>query len=150
MIGMKPMNIMSLVDEESRFPKGTDSSMLMKLHSTHSTKSNYIKPKADHIPAFGVKHFAGTVHYQIKGFLEKNRDTFSTDLKEMIMQSSNQFLLQLFESEMQSYDTTKRSATLSNQFRSSLDLLMKTLSACHPFFVRCIKPNELKKPHVRN
>nr|CAI5836958.1 unnamed protein product [Callosobruchus analis] len=39
--------------------------------------------------------------------------------------------------------------TLSSQFRTSLDMLMKTLSSCHPFFVRCIKPNEYKKPQIR-
>ncbi|KAL1490407.1 hypothetical protein ABEB36_013111 [Hypothenemus hampei] len=38
--------------------------------------------------------------------------------------------------------------TLSSQFKTSLDLLMKTLNSCHPFFVRCIKPNELKKPQI--
>lgn len=38
--------------------------------------------------------------------------------------------------------------TLSLQFKTSLDELIKTLSACHPFFVRCIKPNEYKKPKV--
>ncbi|VEN63138.1 unnamed protein product [Callosobruchus maculatus] len=39
--------------------------------------------------------------------------------------------------------------TLSSQFRTSLDMLMRTLNACHPFFVRCIKPNEYKKPQIR-
>lgn len=146
MVGIKAMNIMSLIDEESRFPKGTDLTMLTKLHQNHATKTIYLKPKADHIPSFGIQHFAGTVYYNVPGFLEKNRDSFSTDLKELIMESNNQFLVGLFDRE--SLDTSKKAATLSSQFRNSLDALMRTLSACHPFFVRCIKPNELKKPNV--
>ena len=45
-------------------------------------------------------------------------------------------------------DTRKRSPTLGTQFKKSLDLLMRTLSSGHPFFVRCIKPNDYKKPLV--
>jgi len=44
--------------------------------------------------------------------------------------------------------TRRRNQTLSEQFKKSLDLLMRTLSSCQPFFVRCIKPNELKVPEV--
>jgi len=29
------LGVLSLIDEESRFPKGTDDSMLDKLHSSH-------------------------------------------------------------------------------------------------------------------
>ena len=51
----------------------------------------------------------------------------------------------LFEEDVKmGAETRKKSPTLGAQFKKSLDLLMKTLSACNPFFVRCIKPNELK------
>lgn len=84
------------------------------------------------------------------GFLEKNRDSFSTDLKQLVHIASNKFLKNLFAEELSvnQYDGKKRNTALSAQFQKSLDVLMKTLSSCRPFFVRCIKPNSLKKPQV--
>ncbi|KAF5288574.1 hypothetical protein FQA39_LY15353 [Lamprigera yunnana] len=144
MIGSKPMNMMSLIDDESKFPKGTDSTMLSKLHTNHGTNDAYIKPKSDLVLAFGIHHFAGSVYYEVQGFLEKNRDTFSQDLKKLIQQSQNQYLKQLFQNDFNSDSGSKRMFTLSSQFRSSLDVLMKSLNTRYPFFVRCIKPNETK------
>lgn len=83
------------------------------------------------------------------GFLDKNRDTFSGDLMQLIHISSNKFLKTLFADEISmGSETRKRAPTLSTQFKKSLDLLMKTLSSCQPFFIRCIKPNEFKRPMV--
>lgn len=147
LIALKQLNIMALIDEESKFPKGTDQTMLAKLHKTHGLHRNYLKPKSDINTSFGLNHFAGIVFYDTRGFLEKNRDTFSADLLQLIHISTNKFLQQIFQEDISmGSETRKRTPTLSTQFKKSLDLLMRTLGTCQPFFIRCIKPNEFKKP----
>ncbi|KAM5247360.1 unconventional myosin-VIIa isoform 1-T1 [Ctenodactylus gundi] len=147
MIANKPMNIISLIDEESKFPKGTDATMLHKLNSQHKLNTNYVPPKNNHETQFGINHFAGVVYYETQGFLEKNRDTLHGDIIQLVHSSRNKFIKQIFQADVaMGAETRKRSPTLSSQFKRSLELLMRTLGACQPFFVRCIKPNEFKKP----
>uniref|UniRef100_A0AAR2KA91 Myosin VIIAa n=1 Tax=Pygocentrus nattereri TaxID=42514 RepID=A0AAR2KA91_PYGNA len=167
MIAIKPMNIISLIDEESKFPKGTDTTMLNKLNSQHKLNTNYIPPKNTYETQFGIQHFAGIVYYETRGFLEKNRDTLHGDIIQLVHSSKNKFIKQIFQADVAMFlcgyvpggtlgqpgtpplkgaETRKRSPTLSSQFKRSLELLMRTLSVCQPFFVRCIKPNEYKKP----
>ncbi|XP_044016052.1 myosin-VIIa isoform X1 [Aphidius gifuensis] len=147
LIAIKQLNIMSLIDEESKFPKGTDQTMLAKIHKTHGLHRNYLKPKSDMNTSFGLNHFAGVVFYDTRSFLEKNRDTFSADLLQLIHISTNKFLKVCFIDDIgMGSETRKRAPTLSTQFKKSLDSLMRTLCNCQPFFIRCIKPNEYKKP----
>ncbi|XP_074497155.1 myosin VIIAa [Sebastes fasciatus] len=147
MIAIKPMNIISLIDEESRFPRGTDTTMLNKLNFQHKVNTYYIPPKNNHETQFGIQHFAGVVYYETRGFLEKNRDTLYGDIIQLVHSSKNKFIKQIFQADVaMGAETRKRSPTLSSQFKRSLELLMRTLSVCQPFFVRCIKPNEYKKP----
>ncbi|XP_055971810.1 unconventional myosin-VIIa isoform X1 [Sorex fumeus] len=147
MIANKPMNIISLIDEESKFPRGTDTTMLHKLNSQHKLNSNYIPPKNNYDTQFGINHFAGIVYYESQGFLEKNRDTLHGDIIQLVHSSRNKFIKQIFQTDVaMGAETRKRSPTLSCQFKRSLEQLMRTLSGCQPFFVRCIKPNEFKKP----
>uniref|UniRef100_A0A8B9RG49 Si:ch73-194h10.2 n=1 Tax=Astyanax mexicanus TaxID=7994 RepID=A0A8B9RG49_ASTMX len=168
-LAVRSLNILSLIDEESHFPKGTDSTLLNKLDKTHSKSTIYISPKNDHDTKFGIQHFAGPVFYDSKGFLEKNRDALSLDLILLVETSTNKLLKKIFHSELSTNDTKgrgnskmvitpqnslrqmtndskKRVLTLCGQFRLSLDALMKTLTACQPYFIRCIKPNDFKKP----
>ncbi|XP_069748201.1 myosin VIIAa isoform X2 [Narcine bancroftii] len=146
MIALKPMNIISLIDEESKFPKGTDATMLNKLNSQHKLNTFYIPPKNNYETQFGINHFAGIVYYETKGFLEKNRDTLHGDIIQLVHSSKNKFIKQIFQADVaMGAETRKRSPTLSSQFKRSLELLMRTLGVCQPFFVRCVKPNEYKK-----
>uniref|UniRef100_A0A8C4WI61 Myosin VIIB n=1 Tax=Gopherus evgoodei TaxID=1825980 RepID=A0A8C4WI61_9SAUR len=141
-IALKPMNIVSLIDEESKFPKGTDATLLNKINSHHGKSKVYIPPRSVHDTKFGINHFAGIVYYQSKGFLEKNRDMLSSNIMQLVYSSKNKFLRQIF----QGSDTTKRLSTLGGQFKQSLEQLMKILGSCQPYFIRCIKPNDYKKP----
>lgn len=163
----KPCTLLPLIDEESHFPKGTDSTLLQKMNNHHSGNKIYVASKHRLETVFGIRHFAGVVYYDSTGFLEKNRDAVSLDLIRMLEVSKNQLVHQMFQptvnrrnSSIKSLtltpknsvrvqgDGTKHVSTLSGQFRHSLDSLMKALSACHPFFIRCFKPNGNKQPKV--
>ncbi|XP_060939098.1 unconventional myosin-X, partial [Limanda limanda] len=148
----KKLGLLALVNEESRFPKGTDFTLLEKLHSRHATNPYYVKPRlADH--QFGIKHYAGEVLYDSKGILEKNRDTFRDDILNMLKDSRLDFIYDLFEkvgsrNNEEKMGTARRKPTVSSQFRDSLHALMALLSVSNPFFIRCIKPNMEKNPNV--
>ncbi|KAL2090404.1 hypothetical protein ACEWY4_015092 [Coilia grayii] len=168
-LAIKSLNVLSLIDEESHFPKGTDTTLLNKLNQNHGKSNIYIPPKNNHETQFGINHFAGVVYYDSKGFLEKNRDALSSNLLHLVETSSNKLLKHIFHNDIsstnnvksnanpkmiitpsnslrQSADNKKRVPTLCGQFRQSLDALMKALMACQPYFIRCIKPNDFKKP----
>ncbi|XP_029790630.1 unconventional myosin-VIIb [Suricata suricatta] len=166
LLALKPMSIISLLDEESRFPQGTDTTMLQKLNSVHTNNKAYLQPRHIEDARFGIVHFAGNVYYQTEGFLEKNRDVLSTDILSLVYSSENTFLKEIFKLEsaetkrghgtiisaksgsrlFKSTDSSKQPSTLAGQFKKSLDQLMKILTGCQPYFIRCIKPNEYKKP----
>uniref|UniRef100_A0A8D0BVC4 Unconventional myosin-X-like n=1 Tax=Salvator merianae TaxID=96440 RepID=A0A8D0BVC4_SALMN len=152
----KKLGLLALVNEESRFPKGTDSTLLEKLHSQHGSNQYYVKPRVTDFQ-FGIQHYAGEVLYDVRGFLEKNRDTFRDDILNMVKDSRLDFIYDLFErvSSCSSDDTVKmgtqrRRPTVSSQFRDSLHSLMATLSTCNPLFIRCIKPNLEKASDLFN
>ncbi|XP_037384993.1 unconventional myosin-X isoform X2 [Talpa occidentalis] len=148
----KKLGLLALINEESHFPQATDSTLLEKLHNQHTNNHFYVKPRVA-INNFGVKHYAGEVQYDVRGILEKNRDTFRDDLLNLLRESRFDFIYDLFEhvSSRNNQDTLKcgskhRRPTVSSQFKDSLHSLMATLSSSNPFFVRCIKPNMQKMP----
>ncbi|KAJ3044171.1 Unconventional myosin-VIIb [Rhizophlyctis rosea] len=164
LISKKPLGLLSLLDEESNFPKASDQTCLEKFHKTHEKDACYVKPKQAKA-VFGVRHYAGEVVYQIEGFLEKNRDTLRADLMELLALSSNKLISNLFKpppeepveetsgktaggpSRSQSMKgKSSKSPTIGAQFQTSLANLIATLAACEPLFVRCIKPNPQKVP----
>ena len=77
---------MSLLDEECRFPKGTDDTFLSKINDSLGSMETYVKPKTLK-GVFGIKHYAGEVIYDVKGFLEKNKDNVADEVNELFLSS---------------------------------------------------------------
>ncbi|XP_027261146.1 myosin-IIIa isoform X3 [Cricetulus griseus] len=89
----KPMGLLSLLDEESRFPKATDQTLIEKFED--NLKSQYFwRPKRMEL-SFGIHHYAGKVLYSATGFLAKNRDTLPTDIVLLLRSSENSVIRQL-------------------------------------------------------
>ncbi|KHJ40320.1 phage tail component protein [Trichuris suis] len=152
LIAHRTSNIFSLLDEECMLPNGTDLGFLAKAHQSFARNNRYVKPKSDLSCTFTVIHYTGPVTYHVKGFVEKNREPFSKDLLAVIRCSKLPILYSLFANELQSNDSGRRTlkVTAASQFRKSLEALMCQLDQRKPFFVRCIKPNDLKEPMLFN
>ncbi|KFV96527.1 Myosin heavy chain, skeletal muscle, adult, partial [Eurypyga helias] len=96
----KPMGIFSILEEECMFPKATDTSFKNKLYDQHLGKSsNFQKPKPAKGKAeahFALVHYAGTVDYNITGWLEKNKDPLNETVIGLYQKSSVKTLALLF------------------------------------------------------
>ncbi|MCI4389912.1 hypothetical protein PGIGA_G00116630 [Pangasianodon gigas] len=98
----KPMGIFSILEEECMFPKATDTSFKNKLHDQHLGKSSaFQKPKPAKGKAeahFSLVHYAGTVDYNIVGWLDKNKDPLNDSVVQLYQKSANKLLSFLYAS----------------------------------------------------
>lgn len=70
-IQQKPNGILPMLDEECALGRGVDDgTFLAKLHNANANgrqaHPNYIKPRFSDSCHFGIRHFAGQVHYNKK------------------------------------------------------------------------------------
>ncbi|KAK9527524.1 hypothetical protein VZT92_014079 [Zoarces viviparus] len=89
----KPMGMLSLLDEESRFPQATDQTLVEKFEDNLKTKS-FWRPKRVDL-SFGIHHYAGKVIYSAAGFLAKNRDMLPADIVLLLRSSENELTRKL-------------------------------------------------------
>uniref|UniRef100_G3UMU7 Unconventional myosin-Va n=1 Tax=Loxodonta africana TaxID=9785 RepID=G3UMU7_LOXAF len=167
------LGILDLLDEECKMPKGTDDTWAQKLYNTHLNKcALFEKPRLSN-KAFIIQHFADKVEYQCEGFLEKNKDTVFEEQIKVLKSSKFKMIPELFQDDEKAISPTSATSsgrilltrvptkptkgrpgqaakehrkTVGHQFRNSLHLLMETLNATTPHYVRCIKPNDFKFP----
>ncbi|XP_076124809.1 myosin heavy chain, fast skeletal muscle-like [Alosa pseudoharengus] len=157
----KPMGIFSILEEECMFPKASDTTFKNKLYDQHLGKTKcFEKPKpvkGKPEAHFSLVHYAGTVDYNINGWLDKNKDPLNDTVVQLYQKSAVKLLAFLYASHAGSEAEggggkkggKKKGGsfqTVSALFRENLGKLMTNLRSTHPHFVRCLIPNESKTP----
>ncbi|XP_035752065.1 myosin-IIIb [Egretta garzetta] len=168
----KPMGLLSLLDEESRFPQATDLTLVDKFEDNLRCKY-FWRPKGVEL-SFGIQHYAGKVLYDACAFFEKNRENkllqqlFSSPLTKTgnLAQArarvtaasrslppqlsagrikSPKYLLKVDTMEVMRHPeetTNMKRQTMASYFRYSLMDLLSKMVVGQPHFIRCIKPND--------
>uniref|UniRef100_UPI003AAF3AAD myosin heavy chain, fast skeletal muscle-like n=1 Tax=Centroberyx gerrardi TaxID=166262 RepID=UPI003AAF3AAD len=158
----KPMGIFSILEEECMFPKASDTTFKNKLYDQHLGKNKaFEKPKPTKGKAeahFSLVHYAGTVDYNICGWLDKNKDPLNDSVIQLYQKSGVKLLPTLYPPVVEETGGGKKGGkkkggsmqTVSSQFRvnfkNSLKCLFVIKLNTHPHFVRCLIPNESKTP----
>nr|XP_033787810.1 unconventional myosin-Ig [Geotrypetes seraphini] len=94
---------------------------------------------------FRIRHYAGDVTYSVEGFIDKNKDTLFQDFKRLMYNSVDPVLRDMWpEGKLSITEVTRRPLTAATLFKNSMVALVENLACKEPYYVRCIKPNEVK------
>ncbi|KAK5921508.1 hypothetical protein CgunFtcFv8_018866 [Champsocephalus gunnari] len=142
---LNPPGLMSVLDDVCATmhakSEGADQTLLQKLQGqvgSHEHFSSWNK-------GFIVHHYAGKVSYDVSGFCERNRDVLFNDIIELMQSSEFPFVRALFPENLDA-EKRGRPSTASTKIKQQANSLVQTLMKCTPHYIRCIKPNETKRP----
>ncbi|KAI4900186.1 hypothetical protein NFI96_017675, partial [Prochilodus magdalenae] len=142
---VNPPGIMSILDDVCATMhakgEGADQTMLQKLRMQINNHEHFNSWNQ----GFIIHHYAGKVSYDAEGFCERNRDVLFTDLIELMQSSEIAFIRALFPENLNA-EKKGRPTTAGSKIKKQANDLVSTLMKCTPHYIRCIKPNETKKP----
>nr|XP_045621607.1 neither inactivation nor afterpotential protein C-like isoform X2 [Procambarus clarkii] len=88
----KSSGIFAILEDESRDPSGSDTSLSCKL------EQRCIQKQMQRVSEFtyAISHYVGRVKYDARGFLRKNRDHVSIEVVQTLRQSANEYIRGMF------------------------------------------------------
>ncbi|XP_054642602.1 unconventional myosin-Ib isoform X2 [Dunckerocampus dactyliophorus] len=151
--------ILAMLDEECLRPGTvTDETFLDKLNmicaehqhfeSRLSKNSKFLNDHSLPHCCFRIQHYAGKVLYRVEGFVDKNNDLLYRDLSQAMYKANHTLIKHLFPEGNPAKVNLKRPPTAGFQFKASVGTLMRNLQTKNPNYIRCIKPNDKKAPHI--
>ncbi|XP_077175780.1 unconventional myosin-Ie-like isoform X4 [Paroedura picta] len=163
---VNPPGLMSILDDVCATMhakgEGADHTLVQKLQTALGTHPHFNSWNR----GFVIHHYAGKVSYDVEGFCERNRDVLFTDLIELMQSSElscvvpgrggapatvaagehqSAFIRDLFPENL-SAEKKGRPTTAGSKIKKQANDLVGTLMRCTPHYIRCIKPNETKRP----
>lgn len=145
----KQPGVLDLLDESCKFPRSDHRDFAQKLYSSDfiSNSSRFTKPKLSQ-EDFIIEHYAGPVKYSTLNFLEKNKDFIVLEHQELLGNSTEAFVQDLYpvEKDTSAPQSSFKFSSVSSRFSRQLCDLMVSLQQMEPHYIRCIKPNKSSVP----
>ena len=141
-MGKYPSGIFYQLDNECNVGQ-KDMNLLSRILSQAKTNPS-IKSSLKNKDKFFICHTAKDVEYTIGGFCTKNLDEFKLRMRDSI-DSIKDELIQTMIGNNSGEERHKKEKFLGGKFRSDMDNLAKALGECVRHYIRCLKPNEVKK-----
>ncbi|CAL8122354.1 unnamed protein product [Orchesella dallaii] len=166
--------LLSMLDVECSV-RGTVESYIQKVKTQHKQNLRLLETKSSDLRSFAIQHYSSKVQYDATDFLDTNRDVIADDLVAVFHKHrcSFGFASHLFSSELKilgaggmepsprgiSFRISPTShsellngdepvSTLTQDFHTRLDNLLRTLVHAKPHFIRCIKINNNEQPDL--
>uniref|UniRef100_A0A3B3VVB3 Myosin IF n=1 Tax=Poecilia latipinna TaxID=48699 RepID=A0A3B3VVB3_9TELE len=123
--------------------EGADGTLLQKLQAAVGTHEHFNSWNS----GFVIHHYAGKVRLNssVTWESQRNRDVLFPDLIELMQSSEFNFIRSLFPENLNT-EKKGRPTTASSKIKRQANELVSTLMKCTPHYIRCIKPNETKRP----
>jgi len=161
------LGLIKQLNEECVRPKGNDQAFVSKALQSNKTVACLIQKRTFSPLEFGIHHYAGPVIYRAQDFVTRNTDTLPADLQAAAKACKNEILAKHLDNNKSTNMTraeVKPAAskgraprraksnlvadTVMTQFKNQLTALMTGLEKTKSRYIRCVKPNTVKKPLV--
>jgi len=160
--------LLAMLNEECVRPSGNDGAFVSKAISGNKKSKCLIADMRMGPMEFGIHHYAGKVNYNADGFVGRNTDTLPVDLKKAALASTNDIIANHLENDSMTKTEMAAEAaapepaasgkgpprrgksnlvsdTVWTKFKTQLNSLMAGLALTSSRYIRCLKPNTLKK-----
>ncbi|XP_060081419.1 myosin-IIIb-like [Ylistrum balloti] len=165
LLSSKRSGLINILETECAQPRTSPDTFVSKAKVHHRINNYFFEPLPKASCVFGIRHFAGRVVYDASNFLTNNRDQLSDDIICILSKQNCNFgfVSHLFARETKSssssgpgpkgmkhrilpssghYGSEEVRGTLSSDFQSKLDSLIRTLVHTKPHFIHCLKSND--------
>ena len=132
----------------------TDEKFLGLIKSRFKDAKKLFSTRLKRRTTFKIFHYAGGVVYDTNGFVKKNADKLYDNIVDVMSTSENPVIAKLFKKKSSKKSKSRmgkhKITTQGGTFVKQLKALEHTVNQTWPRFIRCIKPNQLKKPDIFN
>ncbi|CDJ63030.1 hypothetical protein ENH_00032020 [Eimeria necatrix] len=142
----KKSSILSTLEDQCLAPGGGDEKFVAACKSAFKNSPKFKPAKVSPNINFLVCHTIGDIQYNAEGFLFKNKDVLRAEIMEVVQASSNSVVRDLFAGIVMEKGKIAKGQLIGSQFLRQLEALMDLINSTEPHFVRCVKPNDTKKP----